>query len=120
MNRSNLSPLLFVLSPKLELTTQTYFPAGLGPLTDETAVIKELKRKWQSRLGEYHEDVGLLVRKFSSWEDGQLKFAETQLTDLRETRVLMQKMLLKVLEETHIKGVVPDESSPKRRRRMSH
>ena len=101
-------------------STQTYFPAGLGPLTDETVTIMELKRKWQSRLGDYHEDVGQLVRKFSSWEDGQIKFALTQLTDLRETRVLMQKLLLKCLEETHIKRVVPDESSPKRKRRMSH
>ena len=44
---------------------------------------------------------------------------ETQLTDLRETRGLMERVLFKVLEETHIKGVVPDESPAKRKRRMS-
>ena len=110
---------IFFLFQYANKSTQTYFPAGLGPLTDETVTIRELKRKWQSRLGDYHEDVGRLVRKFSSWEEGQIKFAETQLTDLRETRVLMQRLLLKCLAETHIKGVIPEENSPKRRRRMS-
>ena len=101
-------------------STQTYFPAGLGPLTGETAHARELKRTWQSRLGKYHEDVGLLVGKFSSWEEGRIKMAETELADLRETRALMQRWLLKALEDSHIKGVVPDKSLPKRKRRMSH
>ena len=101
-------------------STQTYFPAGLGPLTDETAAQKDLKRKWQSRLGEYHKDVGQLLRKqFWGWEDRHLKFVEDQLTDLRESQALMEKVLFKVLEETHIKGVIPEEGPAKRRRRMS-
>ena len=101
-------------------STQTYFPAGLGPLTDETASLKDLKRKWQSRLGNYHKDVDQLIKqKFWSWEDRQIEFVEAQLTDLRETRGLLEKVLFKALEETHIKGVVPDESPAKRKRQMS-
>ena len=73
------------LGPCANKSTQTYFPAGLGPLTDETA-LEEQERKWQSRLGNYHKDVGQLIRqKFWSWEDRQIEFVEAQLTDLRET-----------------------------------
>ena len=108
------------LGPCAHKSTQTYFPAGLGPLTDETA-LEEQERKWQSRLGHYHVDVCELVRKrFWRWEERHLKFVESQLSELRETRGVMENRLYKYLEETHIKGVVPDERPVKRKRQMSH
>ena len=108
------------LGPYEDKSTQTYFPAGLGPLTEETA-LEEQERKWQSRLRHYHEDVHQLVMKrFWRWEERHIKAVESQLSALRETRVVTENSLHKYLDKTHLQGVVPGERPVKRRRRMSH
>ena len=101
-------------------STQTYFPDGVGPLTDESA-LEEQDRRWRSRMGHYNKDVReLLMTRFWRWEERHIKAVETQLSDFRESRKVVEANLHQYLDRTHGRNVEPNKRTAKRRRRMSH
>ena len=101
-------------------STQTYFPADMGPLTEQTA-LEEQERKWQSRLSHFNKDVRqLLMNRFWRWEEDHIKAVESTLSGFRASRMRNIRNIHRYLDRTHCQDVETEERPMKRRRRMSH